>query len=88
MTRYNNKTYRIDDIDFTTNPRSSFLSDDGDLISFLEYYQNKYGVQVRNLSQPMLINHVEHVNPENPREKTVFVHCLLPEFCYPVYNEW
>ena len=36
--RYNNKTYRIDDIDFRQNPKSSFESSKG-AKTYLEYYR-------------------------------------------------
>ena len=36
--RYNNKTYRIDDIDWDKNPRSVFKTPSGD-ITFVQYYR-------------------------------------------------
>ncbi|KAG5684199.1 hypothetical protein PVAND_013438 [Polypedilum vanderplanki] len=88
MTRYNNKTYRIDDIDFATNPCSLFSSEEQELISFAKYYQTKYGIEIRHLSQPVIVHRIKIPNPENQNEHLSFVHCLLPELCYPVYNEW
>ena len=38
ITRYNNKTYRIDDIDFDINPSTSFERREGP-ISYVKYYQ-------------------------------------------------
>lgn len=38
LTRYNNKTYRIDDIDWDKNPNSTFLQRDGTEITFKDYY--------------------------------------------------
>lgn len=37
--RYNNKTYRVDDIDWDQNPNSTFKKADGSEVSFLEYYR-------------------------------------------------
>ena len=37
--RYNNKTYRIDDIDFEKNPLTKFTTRSGTEISFVEYYK-------------------------------------------------
>lgn len=37
--RYNNKTYRVDDIDWDQNPKSTFKKADGSEVSFLEYYR-------------------------------------------------
>jgi len=39
LTRYNNKTYRIDDIDEESSTRSTFLKKDGSKISFIDYYK-------------------------------------------------
>ena len=36
--RYNNRTYRIDDINWDMNPRSTFENSAGEKISFMEYY--------------------------------------------------
>jgi aubergine-like protein len=38
LTRYNNKTYRIDDIDWQKTPRSTFETSSGQQITFAEYY--------------------------------------------------
>ena len=37
LTRYNNKRYRVDDIDFENSPKSTFEAG-GRQISFMEYY--------------------------------------------------
>ncbi|KAL7978426.1 hypothetical protein Chor_010659 [Crotalus horridus] len=46
--RYNNKTYRVDDIDWESSPRSSFKKSDGTEISFVDYYK-----MVRSLTNKM-----------------------------------
>lgn len=38
LTDYNNKTYRVDDVDFAASPMSTFNTKDGD-ISYVEYYK-------------------------------------------------
>lgn len=38
ITRYNNKTYRIDDIDFAMNPMSTF-DRNGTPITYVQYYK-------------------------------------------------
>lgn len=38
LTDYNNRTYRIDDVDWNSNPRSTFQKADGSSISYMEYY--------------------------------------------------
>ena len=39
LTRYNNRTYRIDDIAWDKNPQSTFVDHTGRAISFIEYYK-------------------------------------------------
>ena len=41
ITRYNNRTYRIDDVDWNKTPKESFTMSDGKEITFLEYYRWK-----------------------------------------------
>jgi len=44
LTDYNNKTYRVDDVDFSASPSSKFNTKDGD-ISYVEYYKKvKYNM--------------------------------------------
>ena len=38
LTRYNNKTYRIDDIEWKMNPCSTFMKG-RDEVSFVDYYR-------------------------------------------------
>lgn len=43
LTSYNNNTYRVDDVDFNSNPRSTFETRQGP-VSYMEYYRtvNKF----------------------------------------------
>jgi aubergine-like protein len=38
LTDYNNNTYRVDDVDFSQNPTSTFELKSKDKISYLKYY--------------------------------------------------
>lgn len=38
LTDYNNKTYRVDDVDFKASPMSKFATTNGE-ISYIEYYK-------------------------------------------------
>lgn len=40
LTRYNNQTYRIDDVDEESCTNSTFLKKDGSSISYIDYYKN------------------------------------------------
>ena len=53
MTRYNNKTYRIDDIIWDKNPTSTFEYR-GKTMTFKDYYEEKYNRALRDMKQPLL----------------------------------
>nr|XP_035931051.1 piwi-like protein 2 isoform X2 [Halichoerus grypus] len=56
ITRYNNRTYRIDDVDWNKTPKDSFTVSDGKEITFLEYYSKNYGITIKEEDQPLLIH--------------------------------
>lgn len=39
MTKYNNQTYKVDDIDDDASTNSSFLKKDGTRMTYAQYYQ-------------------------------------------------
>ena len=51
LTDYNNKTYRINDIDFSKSPKKTFLCKEKD-ISFMDYY---YQVFLKHTYPVMLL---------------------------------
>ncbi|XP_060712681.1 piwi-like protein 2 [Hemiscyllium ocellatum] len=55
MTKYNNRTYRIDDIDWDKAPTSYFQMADGTDITFCDYYSQAYGITIQDLNQPLLV---------------------------------
>ncbi len=65
----NYKMWRIDDVDFTRNPRTKFLQN-GKEISLEKYFKEKYGIKVRHMDQPILV----HRNRKTGQESL-----LLPE---------
>lgn len=79
ITRYNNKTYRIDDIDFDSNPMSTFEMKDR-VINYVEYYKSQYNIEIRDLKQPLLI-HRKEVRISGQEEKRQLVFCIIPEIC-------
>ncbi len=56
ITRYNNKTYKIDGLEFGENPTSKFTLSSGQTVSFADYYKRQYGVEIKDMGQPLLIN--------------------------------
>lgn len=47
LTRYNNRTYRIDDVDFQKNPESTFTTPQGER-SYVDYYQAVSALQLED----------------------------------------
>ena len=56
ITRYNNRAYRIDQIDWDKNPRTEFVGKKGESLSLVKYYADKYGKTLRDLQQPLIIS--------------------------------
>ncbi|XP_013104346.2 protein argonaute-3 [Stomoxys calcitrans] len=80
ITRYNNRTYRIDDICFDKNPMSTFPTKDGD-ISYNEYYIKHHNINIRDKSQPLLIS-IKKQRQANSDQTEDIVFCLVPEICF------
>lgn len=77
MTRYNNRSYRIDEIDTTKKPTDTFMRSDGSEISFADYIRQQWSVEVKDLKQPMIVN-----RPKPKRGQTVAEPIyLIPELC-------
>ncbi|XP_046398495.1 piwi-like protein Ago3 [Ischnura elegans] len=79
LTRYNNKTYRIDEIDWNMTPRSKFSGKDNEQVSFLDYYNHQYGIKIRDEKQPLLVSRVKRLQGEQEVETAI---CLIPELSF------
>jgi len=77
MTTYNRKTYRIDDIDWTSNPRKTFEMG-GKETSFVDYFQLKYSIKIRDLDQPMLVSRPKRKDMHRGMTGPIL---LVPETC-------
>ncbi|XP_063807530.1 piwi-like protein 4 isoform X2 [Pseudophryne corroboree] len=80
LTRYNNKTYRVDDINWSTKPTDKFPKKDGTEISYVDYYKQQYNLELTDLFQPMLVSALK-VKKKDVCDVPRAVH-LLPELCY------
>ena len=79
ITRYNNKTYKVDDIDWTETPSSTFIDENGRKKSFIDYYREKYNLVIEEKKQPMLVSRAKRkTREEEDIAKTIF---LVPELC-------
>ncbi|XP_057371400.1 piwi-like protein Siwi [Daphnia carinata] len=79
MTHYNKRTYRIDDLDYTKNPQSTFhlRKEDRD-ISYLEYYKKRYNIDVRHPTQPLLVSRPTRRDTNRGDDQPIY---LIPELC-------
>ncbi|XP_018561760.1 piwi-like protein Siwi [Anoplophora glabripennis] len=78
LTYYNNKTYRIDDVDFSKTPESTFTMRDGSQMSFIQYCNQKYNINVQVKDQPMLVSRSKPREIRAGMPETVL---LVPELC-------
>jgi len=82
LTRYNNRTYRIDDISWDKNPKSTFIDHTGQPVSFINYYKQAYGKDIQDTEQPLLIHRPKRramgVKGQEAPEEVI---CLVPELC-------
>ncbi|XP_061907071.1 piwi-like protein 1 [Entelurus aequoreus] len=78
LTKYNNKTYKIDGIAWDQTPNNTFTRGDTD-ISFKNYYKNQYGLEITDGNQVLLVSKVKRGRPgQTPAGPAM----LIPEFCY------
>uniref|UniRef100_A0A1A9VI45 Aubergine n=1 Tax=Glossina austeni TaxID=7395 RepID=A0A1A9VI45_GLOAU len=77
LTHYNNKTYRVDDINFELSPLSKFPTKDGD-ITYVQYYKQKYNITINDHQQPMLLSRPTEKNMRGGQNEFIL---LVPELC-------
>ncbi|GAB4313833.1 MAG: hypothetical protein Kow0069_15130 [Promethearchaeota archaeon] len=70
-TEYNGLTYRVEGVDFSRTPASTFRLDSGEEVSVGEYAESRYGVRVTRTGQPLLFK----TGGDGKRLE------FLPEFC-------
>ncbi|XP_019394493.1 PREDICTED: piwi-like protein 1 [Crocodylus porosus] len=80
LTKYNNKTYRVDDIDWDANPRCTFKKADGSEISYVDYYRMQYNQEITDLNQPVLVSQTKR--KRGPGGIMPGPAVLIPELCY------
>uniref|UniRef100_A0A674C1D0 Piwi-like RNA-mediated gene silencing 1 n=1 Tax=Salmo trutta TaxID=8032 RepID=A0A674C1D0_SALTR len=79
LTKYNNKTYRIDDIAWDHTPNNTFKRGESE-ISFKDYYKAQYGLDITDGNQVLLISHMKKIGPSGGPPQGPAM--LVPEFCY------
>ncbi|KAI5622106.1 piwi-like protein 1, partial [Silurus asotus] len=79
LTKYNNKTYKIDDIAWDHTPKNTFKRGDTN-ISFKDYYVQQYSLKITDENQVLLVSHVRRRGPSGAPPPGPAL--LVPEFCY------
>ncbi|XP_059960394.1 piwi-like protein 4 [Mesoplodon densirostris] len=79
LTRYNNKTYRIDDIDWSVKPTHTFQKQDGTEVTYVDYYKQQYDITLSDLNQPVLVSLLK--SKRNDDAEVRMAH-LIPELCF------
>ncbi|KAK3770140.1 hypothetical protein RRG08_007051 [Elysia crispata] len=77
MTRFNNKTYRVDDIDWDKRPTSTFERK-GEQISFADYYKQHWNISISDMNQPLLVTKPTDKDLRRGDQENL---CLIPELC-------
>ncbi|XP_068681290.1 piwi-like protein 1 [Montipora foliosa] len=84
LTRYNNKTYRIDDIKWDQYPSSTFKGrfkgEERD-ISYCQYYEEVYDKKIQDMDQPLLVSRLKKIPGQKMRIPDGEV-LLVPELCF------
>lgn len=71
------QTYRVDDVDFTSNPSRTF-EQKGQQITYIDYYRNRYNCKIDDPKQPMLVSNPKARDIRDGRDRVIF---LVPELC-------
>uniref|UniRef100_A0A8C1WWW8 Piwi-like RNA-mediated gene silencing 1 n=1 Tax=Cyprinus carpio TaxID=7962 RepID=A0A8C1WWW8_CYPCA len=82
LTKYNNKTYRIDDIAWDHTPNNTFKKGDTEISVTLSYSLSlqQYGLDITDGNQVLLVSHVKRLGPSGLPPPGPAM--LVPEFCY------
>uniref|UniRef100_A0ABD2WLF8 Piwi domain-containing protein n=1 Tax=Trichogramma kaykai TaxID=54128 RepID=A0ABD2WLF8_9HYME len=78
LTDYNNNTYKIDDVDYSVSPSSTFTKKNGETISYFDYYRAKYNINIQNAKQPLLVSKAKQRDRRAGVDEVVY---LIPELC-------
>lgn len=77
LTKYNNQTYRVDDVDYNSSPSSTF-DKRGTPVKYTDYYRERWNIIIRDPAQPMLVSNPKARDVRDGRNTALF---LIPELC-------
>jgi len=79
LTRYNNKSYTVDEIDFNSSPMTSFTNHLGQTMTFFDYYQRQYNIKIADTKQPLLVSRIKKRAQATQGVEPIIN--LVPELC-------
>ncbi|XP_071338262.1 piwi-like protein 2 isoform X2 [Trachinotus anak] len=82
ITRYNNRTYRIDAIEWNKSPKDTFPLMDGTKTTFVEYYSKNYGITVKEMDQPLLMHRPKERSKPGGKQIITGEILLVPELSF------
>lgn len=74
---YSAKQHRVDDVDYSKSPRSTFETRNGPK-SYMEYYKEKYDIQIKDPGQPLLVTKSKAREIRAGQSEYIY---LIPELC-------
>ncbi|KAG8224465.1 hypothetical protein J437_LFUL003188 [Ladona fulva] len=78
LTDYNNKTYRVDDVDFSLTPESGFKLNERTTVSYMDYYSSRYDIKIKHKNQPLLLTMPKQKDRRRGIKQPIY---LIPELC-------
>jgi len=78
ITRYNNSTYRIDEIAWDKHPTDEFEGRNKEKITYLKYYTDKYNKAIRDPKQPLIVSMPKVRDQRGGVTGPIY---LIPELC-------
>ncbi|KAE8291705.1 Piwi-like protein 2 [Larimichthys crocea] len=82
ITRYNNRTYRIDAIEWKKSPKDTFTLMDGTKTTFVEYYSKNYGITIKEMDQPLLMHRPKERSKPGGKQIITGEILLVPELSF------
>ncbi|XP_057702845.1 piwi-like protein 2 isoform X1 [Corythoichthys intestinalis] len=82
ITRYNNRTYRIDAIEWDKSPKDTFTLMDGTKTTFVDYYSKNYGIHIKEMAQPLLIHKPKERSKPGGKQVITGEILLVPELSF------
>uniref|UniRef100_A0A7N6BQP1 Piwi-like protein 2 n=1 Tax=Anabas testudineus TaxID=64144 RepID=A0A7N6BQP1_ANATE len=82
ITRYNNRTYRIDAIEWNKAPKDTFTLMNGTKTTFADYYSKNYGITINEMDQPLLIHRPKERSKPGGKQTISGEILLVPELSF------